>query len=117
MSTSLNTLSGTVYEDFLSRWLPTDKQTEAAVNLILKLTVCVTGVLCVFLVFWIEKLGSVIQVTALQGHSKETAHSAFLTMEAARSCETPGNLYQYTRRHVSKYCHVTRCDSRQGLRS
>jgi hypothetical protein len=62
MSTSLNTLSGTIYEDFLSRWLPPDKQTEAAVNLILKLTVTVTGVLCVLLVFWIEKLGSVIQV-------------------------------------------------------
>ncbi|PNF16521.1 hypothetical protein B7P43_G07192 [Cryptotermes secundus] len=62
MSTSLNTLSGTIYEDFLSRWLPTDKQTEVVVNFIMKLTVCVVGVVCVFLVFWIEKLGSVIQV-------------------------------------------------------
>jgi hypothetical protein len=62
MSTSLNTLSGTIYEDFLSRWLPTDKQTEVVVNFIMKLTVCVVGVVCVLLVFWIEKLGSVIQV-------------------------------------------------------
>jgi hypothetical protein len=62
MSTSLNTLSGTIYEDFLSHWLPTDKQTEGVVNFIMKLTVCVVGVVCVFLVFWIEKLGSVIQV-------------------------------------------------------
>jgi hypothetical protein len=62
MSTSLNTLSGTIYEDFISRWLPTDKQTEGLVNFIMKLTVCVVGVVCVFLVFWIEKLGSVVQV-------------------------------------------------------
>jgi len=62
MSTSLNTLSGTIYEDFLSRWLPKDMQTEGLVNLIMKLTVCVVGVICVFLVFWIERLGSVIQV-------------------------------------------------------
>lgn len=81
MSTSLNTLSGTIYEDFLSRWLPTDKQTEVVVNFIMKLTVCVVGVVCVFLVFWIEKLGSVIQVRhcvtvlgAGEGQS-ETAHS------------------------------------------
>ena len=63
MSTSLNTLSGTIYEDFLSRWLPTDKQTEGVVNIIMKLTVCVVGVICVVLVFWIERMGSVVQVS------------------------------------------------------
>ena len=66
MSTSLNTLSGTIYEDFLSRWLPTDKQTEGLVNFIMKLTVCVVGVICVVLVFWIERMGSVVQVTDAQ---------------------------------------------------
>lgn len=63
MSTSLNTLSGTIYEDFLSQWLPTNKQTEGVVNVVMKLTVCVVGVICVVLVFWIERMGSVVQVT------------------------------------------------------
>jgi len=51
MSTSLDTLSGTIYEDFLSRWLPTDKQTEGLVSVIMKLKVCVVGVICAMLVF------------------------------------------------------------------
>lgn len=67
MSTSLNTLSGTIYEDFLSRWLPTDKQTEGLVNFIMKLTVCVVGVICVVLVFWIERMGSVVQIAVTVG--------------------------------------------------
>jgi hypothetical protein len=29
----------------------------------MKLTVCVVGVICVVLVFWIERMGSVVQVT------------------------------------------------------
>ncbi|XP_069691678.1 sodium-coupled monocarboxylate transporter 1-like [Periplaneta americana] len=63
MSTGLNTLSGTIYEDFLSRWIPTDKKSEACVNVIMKLTVCIVGFICIFLVFMIERMGNVIQAS------------------------------------------------------
>lgn len=67
MSTGLNTLCGVIYEDFLARILPEKSRNERTVNYIMKLTVCIVGVICVFLVFLVEKMGSVIHVTISLG--------------------------------------------------
>ncbi|XP_075225889.1 sodium-coupled monocarboxylate transporter 1-like isoform X3 [Lycorma delicatula] len=60
MSASLNSISGTVYEDFLmifSSKRPTDAQASFA----MKIIVVVLGLICVGLVYVVEKLGAILQ--------------------------------------------------------
>ncbi|XP_075225885.1 sodium-coupled monocarboxylate transporter 2-like [Lycorma delicatula] len=60
MSASLNTISGTVYEDYFSIFSskrPTDGQASFA----MKVIVVVLGLICVSLVYVVEKLGSIMQ--------------------------------------------------------
>ncbi|KAF5303902.1 hypothetical protein FQA39_LY01687 [Lamprigera yunnana] len=67
LSASLNTISSTIYEDFISPFLPKDISEKKASN-ILKLIVVVMGLVSICLIFLLEKLGSVFQVyVTLQG--------------------------------------------------
>ncbi|XP_066991696.2 sodium-coupled monocarboxylate transporter 2 [Anabrus simplex] len=61
MSTCLNTVSGTVYEDFLSRCM-SPRTREKRAGLIMRIIVLVVGVVCVLMVFVIEKFGGAMQM-------------------------------------------------------
>lgn len=61
MSTGLNSMSGVIYEDMIKPWLRIPLS-EIAVSRLMKLTVVLTGILCVTLVFLVEKLSGLIQV-------------------------------------------------------
>ncbi|CAH1398745.1 unnamed protein product [Nezara viridula] len=67
MSAGLNTVAGTLYEDFVRPLLPrrlTDKQT----NLMLKIIVVIIGAISVLLIYVVEKFGTIMQiVNNLQG--------------------------------------------------
>lgn len=60
MSTGLNSMSGVIYEDMIKPWLRIPLS-EIAVSRLMKLTVVLTGILCVTLVFLVEKLSGLIQ--------------------------------------------------------
>ncbi|EFN79439.1 Sodium-coupled monocarboxylate transporter 1 [Harpegnathos saltator] len=63
MSAGLNTVTGTIYEDFIDPWMPesNDKETKAA-N-IMKVTVVILGFLCVGMVFLVDRLGDIFQLS------------------------------------------------------
>ncbi|XP_043529818.1 sodium-coupled monocarboxylate transporter 2-like isoform X2 [Frieseomelitta varia] len=60
MSTGLNSMSGVIYEDMVKPWLRVSLS-EVAASRVMKLTVVLTGTLCVTLVFLVEKLTGLIQ--------------------------------------------------------
>ncbi|CRK94159.1 CLUMA_CG007678, isoform A [Clunio marinus] len=62
LSTCLNSMSAVVLEDFVK---PFTKQplTERAINWIMRSVVVVIGVLCIFMVYVVEKMGTVLQLT------------------------------------------------------
>ncbi|KAK2577149.1 hypothetical protein KPH14_003309 [Odynerus spinipes] len=62
MSASLNTISGTIYEDFISSWIPDGPRKEARATTIMKIIVLVVGAVSVGLVFAVERLGTVFQM-------------------------------------------------------
>ncbi|RZC41083.1 SSF domain containing protein [Asbolus verrucosus] len=62
MSSHLNTLAGTIYEDFIYKYMP-PKTTDTHANNIIKTTVVVAGIICIGLVFVVENLGGVIQIS------------------------------------------------------
>ncbi|XP_054288219.1 sodium-coupled monocarboxylate transporter 2-like [Macrosteles quadrilineatus] len=62
MSAGLNTVAGTLYEDFVQFVLKGEKLSEASQSLILKVIVLVLGLVCVALVFIVEKLGALFQM-------------------------------------------------------
>ncbi|XP_032679849.1 sodium-coupled monocarboxylate transporter 1-like [Odontomachus brunneus] len=63
MSAGLNTVTGTIYEDFINPWMPesNDKETKAA-N-IMKVTVVILGFLCVGMVFLVDRLGDIFSLS------------------------------------------------------
>ncbi|KAI4499585.1 hypothetical protein M0802_005481 [Mischocyttarus mexicanus] len=63
MSGGLNTAAGTIYEDFIEPWMPDipDKEKKAAT--IMKITVVIVGTICVALVFVVDRLGDIFQVS------------------------------------------------------
>ncbi|XP_066992319.2 sodium-coupled monocarboxylate transporter 2 [Anabrus simplex] len=61
LSSVLNSLAGTVYEDFVSPCL-SGKMSDEKVNMIMKTIVVVIGALCVALIFVVEKLGTVLEL-------------------------------------------------------
>lgn len=65
MSSGLNTLAGTLYEDFVVRILSKSGRspTERQASLIVKGLALLVGVLCMVLMFVVEKMGSVLQIT------------------------------------------------------
>ncbi|XP_055594574.1 sodium-coupled monocarboxylate transporter 1-like [Uranotaenia lowii] len=59
LSTSMNTLSGTIYDDFIrSRY----KMSEKTASNVVKVMVVIVGITCLLLVFVVEKLGSVFSL-------------------------------------------------------
>ncbi|XP_046660455.1 sodium-coupled monocarboxylate transporter 2-like isoform X2 [Homalodisca vitripennis] len=75
MAASLNTVAGTVYEDFIQPFCKTDRHAP----LILRLIVLVLGSLCLGLVFVVEHLGGVLQVAvSLGGVANGTLLTLFL---------------------------------------
>lgn len=61
MSAQLNTVSGTIYEDFVVKMMGI-KVSQLTASIIMKCIVVVTGVLCVALVTVVEKLNGILQV-------------------------------------------------------
>lgn len=59
MSTSLNTLAGTIYTDFI---LPRRENTYWKSTNIMKVLVVVVGIISICLVFLIEQMGGVLQI-------------------------------------------------------
>lgn len=60
MSAGLNTVSGTIYEDFIEPVL--GKTTERRASNIMKILSAVFGILCVLLVMVIDKLGTLVEL-------------------------------------------------------
>uniref|UniRef100_A0A1B6CPJ3 Sodium/solute symporter n=1 Tax=Clastoptera arizonana TaxID=38151 RepID=A0A1B6CPJ3_9HEMI len=60
MSANLNTVAGTIYEDFVM-YFKKERHSEMAASCIMKMIVLLVGIVCVFLVFVVEKLGAIIQ--------------------------------------------------------
>lgn len=63
MSAQLNTVSGTIYEDFVVKMMNI-KVSELTASIIMKCTVVVVGFTCVCLVTVVEKLGGILQARA-----------------------------------------------------
>jgi len=63
MSAQLNTVSGTIYEDFVVKMMGI-KVSQLTASIIMKCTVVVTGFVCVSLVFIVEKLNGILQVSS-----------------------------------------------------
>lgn len=61
MSTGLNSMSAVVLEDFYKPYIES-RPSEARSNLLIRSVVVIVGVICVFCVYIVEKLGSVLQV-------------------------------------------------------
>ncbi|XP_067005526.2 sodium-coupled monocarboxylate transporter 1 [Anabrus simplex] len=66
MSTALNSMSAVVLEDFFKTFRKTPL-TERQTNIVMKSVVVVVGSVCVGLVFVVEKLGSVLQMSMSLG--------------------------------------------------
>lgn len=62
MSSGLNTLAGTIYEDFISPFMPLNT-TEKRASDIMKLIVIINGAVCTTLIFVVERLGGIIQLS------------------------------------------------------
>lgn len=62
MSAGLNTVAGTLYEDFVQYVLKGKKQTDQQQNIVLKLITLVVGIISVLMVFVVERLGTIVQV-------------------------------------------------------
>lgn len=64
MSTGLNSMSGVIYEDMIKPCLR-NSLSEVAASRTMKATVVAIGIVCMALVFLVEKLGGLIQVKLL----------------------------------------------------
>lgn len=62
MSASLNTVAGTIYEDFVQFVLKGKKQSERQHNVMIKIIVLVLGLFCILMVYVVEHLGAIFQV-------------------------------------------------------
>nr|CAD7588290.1 unnamed protein product [Timema genevievae] len=67
MSSNLNCLAGTVYEDFILPFIKGNKKLEGQAHVIMKLIVVAFGLLCIGMVFVVEKMGSVYQLSVSLG--------------------------------------------------
>lgn len=63
MSAQLNTLSGTIYEDFVVTLMGV-KVSELTASIIMKCTVVVIGFMCLGLVLVVEKLKGILQASS-----------------------------------------------------
>ncbi|XP_015432992.1 PREDICTED: sodium-coupled monocarboxylate transporter 2-like [Dufourea novaeangliae] len=63
MSAGLNTVAGTIYEDFIDPWLSESNNKEARAATIMKSIVVVVGLVCVALVFLVDRLSDIFQMS------------------------------------------------------
>lgn len=70
MSAQLNTLSGTIYEDFIVKMLRV-KVSNLTASIIMKCTVVIVGSLCVVLVLVVERMKGILQVRKQQQQKKK----------------------------------------------
>lgn len=61
MSAQINTVSGTIYEDFIVKMMGI-KVSELTASVIMKSIAVISGIACVVLVFVVEKLNGILQV-------------------------------------------------------
>lgn len=61
MSTGLNSMTGVIYEDMIHP-LVNRNISEAGASFVMKVMVAIIGIICVALVFLVEKLGTLLQV-------------------------------------------------------
>lgn len=61
MSTGLNSMTGVIYEDMVKMYYKKEIS-EAEASKIMKTVVVLIGILCVFLIFVVEQMGTVIEV-------------------------------------------------------
>jgi len=61
MSVQINTVSGTIYEDFIVKMMGI-KVPDLTASVIMKCTAVIIGFICVGLVFVVEKLNGILQV-------------------------------------------------------
>ncbi|KDR17314.1 hypothetical protein L798_08513, partial [Zootermopsis nevadensis] len=66
MSSALNSLAGTMYEDFIRPCMKY-KVTEKCASYILRFVVVIIGAICVLMVFVVEKLGGILQLAYTTG--------------------------------------------------
>lgn len=64
MSAHLNTLGAVLYKDFFSKFLST-KISDQSANRIIKITVMVAGIICVGMIFIVERLGGIVQALGI----------------------------------------------------
>lgn len=62
LSTCLNSMSAVVLEDFVKPFVK-KPLSEQATNWVMRSVVVVIGVICVFMVYVVEKMGTVLQLT------------------------------------------------------
>lgn len=62
MSTGLNSMAGVIYEDLIKPHL-SQPLSEVNASRLIKAVVIIIGTICTILVFVVEKLGMLIQVT------------------------------------------------------
>lgn len=62
LSTCLNSMSAVVLTDFVKPFVK-EPLTEKAINWVMRSVVVVIGVICVFMVYVVEKMGTVLQLT------------------------------------------------------
>jgi Na+/proline symporter len=65
MSSTLNSLGATLFEDFVRPCLNI-KVSDKTSNNVIKLLVVITGAVCVLMVFFVDKVGGIIQVGILR---------------------------------------------------
>ncbi|KAF3428715.1 hypothetical protein E2986_13469 [Frieseomelitta varia] len=63
MSAALNTVAGTIYEDFIDSWLPDSSDKENRAARIMKIIVVVIGVICMVMVFVVDRLGDIFRAS------------------------------------------------------
>jgi Na+/proline symporter len=63
MSSTLNSLGATIFEDFVRPFLDINFSARTSNNII-KLIVVIVGGVCVLMVFLVEKIGGIVQVGA-----------------------------------------------------
>ncbi|XP_044267363.1 sodium-coupled monocarboxylate transporter 2-like [Tribolium madens] len=93
LSAHLNCLSGTIYEDFVSKLIPKDI-TERTKSNILKLIVVICGAICTLLVFLFERLGGILPlVISFQGLTGGPLLGMFTLGILSRRANSKGAFY------------------------
>lgn len=82
MSAQINTVSGTIYEDFIVKMMGI-KVSDLTASIIMKCIAVISGIICVLLVFAVEKLNGILQMSISLGG---VTHGALLTVFTLGVC-------------------------------